>query len=188
MVSMGNRYLYGLDISLKNTGITIYDLDSKEFVFIDSFSTQKIYATKENKGLHLNAIKLKKISDWIEGIIEEYPPYIVAIERMFSRFQNETQTIAKATGVIQKALWNVPQYLYAPKSVKAAIIHGNASKEMVSIAIKTKYNDITFKNDDESDSFAVALCFLVDKGLIEWEKPKLSEIKKIKDSGDKNKK
>lgn len=175
-----SKYLYGLDISLKNTGITIYDLDNKKVVLVDSFSTQKIYATKENKGLHLNAVKLKKISDWMEGIIEKYPPHVVAIEKMFSRFSLETQAIAKATGVIQKLLWQVPQYLYAPKEVKACLVHGSATKEDLQIAINAKYNDISFANEDESDSFAVLLTYLVKENLIDWEKPKWSEIKKLR--------
>jgi Holliday junction resolvasome RuvABC endonuclease subunit len=184
---MSKRFLYALDISLKNTGITIYDLDEKKFVFIDSFSTEKIYATKENKGLHLNAVKLKRITEWLWGIIQEYPPYIISIERMFSRFPTETQAIAKATGVIQCLLWDKPQYLYAPKEVKAKLIHGSATKEDVENAIKTKY-DFEFKNDDESDSFAVALTFLIDKDLIEWDKPSWTEIKKLRKKVDKKKK
>lgn len=177
-ITGGKRFLYGLDISLKNTGVTIYDFDTKEFVFTSSFSTEKIYATKENKGLHLNAVKLMKIANWMEGIIEEYPPTIVSIERMFSRFPAETQAIAKAIGVIQHLLWDKPQYLYPPKSVKLAMVHGDATKEDVANAIKTKYNYITFDNDDESDSFAVALTFLIDKEFIEWKKPVWAEIKK----------
>lgn len=164
------RYLYGLDISLKNTGISIYDLDAHEFVFVDSFSTDKIYATKKNKGLHLNAVKLKEVVAWIKPIIKKYPPFIVSIERMFSRFPMETQAIAKATGVIQCLLWNVPQYLYPPKSVKLAIIHGTASKELLMEEILKRYPKLVMKNDDESDAVAVALCFLIDKELIKWEK------------------
>ena len=181
------RFLYGLDISLKNTGVTIYDFDTKEFVFIGSFSTEKIYATKENKGLHLNAVKLKKISDWMEGIIEKYPPTIVSIERMFSRFPLETQAIAKATGVIQHLLWDKPQYLYPPKTVKLAMVHGSATKEDVANAVKTKYNDITFANEDESDSFAVALTFLIDKEFMEWDKPDWALLKKMRVKKEKKK-
>jgi len=177
VIKLSNRYLYGLDISLKNTGITVYDLDTKEFVFISSFSTEKIRTNKDNKHLHLNAIKLNRLHQWMEGIIEEYPPSVVSIERMFSRFPTETQVIAKATGVIQSLLWDKPQYLYPPKKVKALVLNGNATKKELSFSINEKYNDITFENEDESDSFAVALSFLIDNGLVEWEKPDYKEIK-----------
>lgn len=173
-------YLWGLDISLKNTGLAIYDLETKEFVLITSFNTEKIKATKEYKGLDLNSLKLKKITEWLREIIKEYPPYIVSIERMFSRFPAETQVIAKATGVIQCMLWNKPQFLYPPKSVKAEIIKGDASKEVIQNEILKRYPNLEFNSDDESDAVAVALCHLIKVGFIEWEKPTVVEKKKTK--------
>jgi Holliday junction resolvasome RuvABC endonuclease subunit len=163
-------YLYGLDISLKCTGVSIYDIEEKRFVYIGSFNTEKIRATKEYRGLHLNALKLKKLADWFKEIIKEYPPYIVAIERMFSRFPTETQVIAKATGVMQCMLWNKPQFLYPPKTVKKEIINGNASKALVKSEILKRYPELEMKNEDESDAVAVALCHLIQTGMIEWEK------------------
>lgn len=177
-----DRYLWGLDISLKNTGIAVYNLDKKEFVLIDSFSTEKIYATRKYKGYNLHGLKLKNISDWIEGIYEKYPPSLVSIERGFSRYNNETQAIFKTFGVIQRLLWNKPQELYPPKEVKAFIVHGSATKEDVANAIlsNAKYNDLSFRNEDESDAVAVAITYLIDRELLEWEKPKWSEIKKLR--------
>ena len=172
-----------MDISLKQTGIAIYNLDKRKFVFVDSFNTEKIYATKENKGLHLNAVKLKKIANWLKEIILTYPPSLVSIERMFSRFPKETQVIAKATGVVQCLLWNKPQYLYPPKTVKAEIFHGDATKAEVQTEIKKRIDYIEFNNDDESDAVAVALCHLIKFELIEWEKSKKpTKTKKSKKS------
>ncbi len=165
-----SRYLYGLDISLKNTGVAVYDLEEERFVFIGSFSTEKIRATKEYKGLHLNAVKLKQLADWFKAIIKNYPPSDVAIERMFSRFPTETQVIAKATGVIQTMIWNVPQTLYPPKTVKAAIIKGDASKKLVQQEILKRYPTLIFSDDDESDAVAVALTHLIKEKKIDWEK------------------
>ena len=166
-----SKYLYGLDISLKQTGVAVYDLEERKFVFIGSFNTEKIYATKENKGLHLNAVKLKKLVDWFKVIMKEYPPHIVAIERMIHKFINETQVIAKATGTLQCLLWNKPQYLYPPTTVKLAIIKGNASKDLIAREILKRYPDLVMGNEDESDAVAVALCFLIEHELITWEKP-----------------
>lgn len=171
-------YLWGLDISLKCTGLAIYDLEAKEFVYIGSFNTEKIKATKENKGLELNSVKLKKLVDWVKELYAKYPPYIVAIERMFSKFPTETQVIAKATGVIQCLLWNKPQTLYPPKSVKLAIIKGDASKELVKSEILKRYPNLTMNNEDESDAVAVAICHLIALGMIEWEKPPVVEKKR----------
>lgn len=179
-----NRYLWALDISLKNTGLAVYNLDKRKFVSIDSFSTEKIRATKEYRGYNLHGLKLRKILEWLLLKMEKYPPSLVAMERGFSRFNNETQTLFRAFGVIQCLLWNKPQTLYPPKEVKAMIVHGNATKEDVANAIitSTKYNDLTFNNEDESDAVAVAITYLIEKELIEWDKPKWSEIKKLRES------
>lgn len=177
---MNSKYLWGLDISLKNTGVAIYDLVEKKFVYIDSFSTEKIYATKENKGLELNAVKLKKLADWLKPLIIKYPPSLASIERMFSRFKMETQVIAKATGVVQCMLWKVPQTLYAPKAVKLEIIHGSAKKDVVRDEILKRYPDLVMNNEDESDAVAVCLTYLIKHGLVEWIKENVPVKKKTR--------
>ncbi|MFS0905828.1 crossover junction endodeoxyribonuclease RuvC [Priestia aryabhattai] len=165
-------YLYGLDISLKCPGVAVYDIKAKEFVYIGSFNTDKIYATKENKGLEIHALKLKKIADWLRPIIKQYPPSLVAIERMFihNKHKNEAPVIAKATGVVQVMFWSVPQFLYPPTTVKKEIIKGNAGKDVIAEEILKRYPDLEFANDDESDAVAVALCHLIQTGFIKWEK------------------
>ncbi|MFQ3543672.1 crossover junction endodeoxyribonuclease RuvC [Halobacillus rhizosphaerae] len=179
---MNKTFLWGLDISLKCTGITIYCIEEKEIVYIGSFNTKKIYATKQYKGLEKNAIKLKKIADWAKPLLLEYPPEEIAIERMFSRFPAETQAIAKATGVLQCLLWTKPQYLYPPKSVKLAIVHGDATKEDLANCILTsnEYSHLQFDNEDESDSCAVLITHLIEKELIVWNKPVWADIKKLR--------
>lgn len=175
---MSKKYLYGLDISLKCTGVSIYDLEERKFIYIGSFNTEKIYATKENKGLYLNGVKLKKLVDWTKELMAQYPPALIAIERGFSRFNNETQAIFRTHGVLNCLLWNKPQTYYPPKSVKLAIIHGDASKELVKEEILKRYPELIMSNEDESDAVAVALTYLIDKGLIVWEKSEMPKKKK----------
>lgn len=177
-----SRFLYGFDLSLKNTGLTIYDLDNKDFVYIGSFSTEKIYATKENKGLYLNGVKLKKIIDWIKPIMKKYPPTQIVIERGFSRFNTETQVVFRCHGIINCLFWNVPQIYYPPKTVKATIYKGDATKAQVQKIIKNNFIDVEFANEDESDSFAVALTYLIKENLIEFEKPIVEKKKRKKKS------
>ena len=171
-----HRYLWGLDISLTCTGVTIYDLDDKEFVHIDSFNTEKIKAIKNR---YHNAIKLKAKADWLLELKEKYPPYFIGIERGFSRYNNSTQTIFRVHGLANYLFHDIPQEYYAVKKIKEVIVHGSATKEDVAITINQKY-PFYFENEDESDSFSVVLTVLIDKGLIEWEKPKWSEIKKLR--------
>jgi Holliday junction resolvasome RuvABC endonuclease subunit len=175
-----SNYLYGIDGSMKCTGITIYDLDKKEFVYIGSFNTEKIYATRQYKGLYLNAIKLKKKNDWLLSLKEQFPPKVVAIERGFSRFNNSTQTIFRAHGIINLMFWDTPQFYYPPKSVKEAIYKGTATKPQLAKIIKNNYPHLDFQNEDESDSCAVAITYLLKNELIDFEKPVVTSKKKTK--------
>ncbi|GIN25602.1 crossover junction endodeoxyribonuclease RuvC [Bacillus sp. FSL W8-0445] len=164
---MGN-YIYGLDLSLSCTGCTIYDLEKQEFVFIGSVNTDKI---KKKKDQYHNAIKLKEIYNWLKNLKKSYPPAIVTIERGFSRFNAATQTIYRVHGVTNLLFSDVNQIYYPPKTVKEAIYKGNATKVQVQKIIKNNFVDIEFANEDESDSFAVVLTYLIKNNLIEFEKP-----------------
>lgn len=116
--------------------------------------------------------------------MEEYPPYfasieqMVKVERQYGVNINEIKGIAKATGIIQEALWNIPQKFYYPKEVKATIIHGNATKEVVKEEILKRYPELKFKNLDESDACALAITQLINVGIIEWIKPEKEKPKK----------
>lgn len=169
--------VYGLDLSLANTGVTIYDTEKQEFLYIGSINTEGI---KKKKGLYHNALKLKHIFIEMRKLKVKYPPQVVVIERGFSRFNTATQVIYRVHGIINLLFHDVEQIYYPPKTVKEALVHGSATKEDLQIAINTKYNDILFANEDESDSFAVLLTYLVKEDLIDWEKPKWSEIKKLR--------
>lgn len=169
-----SNFLWGLDLSLTCTGVTIYDLSEGKSVYIGSFNTEKI---KKKKDLYHNAIKIKHIYDWLEELKEKYPPKIVAIERGISRFNTSTQVIYRVHGIVNYMFWNIPQFYYPPKTVKEAILKGDATKAQVQEAIKAKYNHITFANEDESDSFAVVLTYLIKEEFMAWEKP---EVKKKK--------
>lgn len=177
------RYLYGLDLSLKNTGIAIYDLVDKEFVLVDSFNTEGIKQTNkyfkdsefkdtmtlaEFKELFLNALKLYKLEKWLCELAEKYPPKYISIERGFSRFNTETQVLFRVHGVVNRLFYDVPQYYYPPKKIKAMIVSGNASKDLLRKTIKSKLPNVIMKNEDESDAVGIALTYLIENELIDW--------------------
>src|SRR5205085_1813748 len=153
-------YLFGLDISLKNTGVAIFNLESKQFVYIGSFNTESLRATKEYKNLDINSLKLGKLAEWFRSLVEEYPPYFASIEQMIKVDRrdksgknigvniDELKGIAKATGVIQEILCKVPTKFYYPSEAKATIIRGNASKETVQNEILRHFPDLKFNNFD----------------------------------------
>lgn len=170
------KFLYGLDISLTCTGVVIYDLEKRDFVFIGSFNTEKI---KKKKDRYHNALKLKEKGEWLVQLMEQYPPYFVSIERGFSQWNNATQNIFRAHGIVNYLFWDTPMVYYPPKLVKERLVHGSATKEDLANCIKAKYNYI-FSNEDESDAFAVALTALIENELIEWEKPDWNDIRMMR--------
>lgn len=162
-------HLYAFDLSMECTGLTIFDLESVLPVLVTSISTSHF---KKNA---THGQKLKYIEEEIVKIGKRYTPSIVAIERGFSRFNTSTQVSYRVHGVVNKLFYNYEQIYYPPKTVKEAICRGDATKKYIQETINKVYPDIEFKNEDESDSFAVALTYLIKNNLIKWDK---TEIKK----------
>jgi crossover junction endodeoxyribonuclease RuvC len=108
-------------------------------------------------------LKLKKIYDRVNQIIEDFMPDEVALEAPF--FGKNVQSMLKlgrAQGVAMAAALthDIPINEYAPKKVKQSVTgNGNASKEQVAAMIQ---NLLKFKKTDylldATDALAVALC------------------------------
>jgi crossover junction endodeoxyribonuclease RuvC len=108
-------------------------------------------------------LKLKKIYDRVNQIIEDFMPDEVALEAPF--FGKNVQSMLKlgrAQGVAMAAALahGIPINEYAPKKVKQSVTgNGNASKEQVAAMIQ---NLLKFKKTDylldATDALAVALC------------------------------
>lgn len=174
--------LYGLDLSLSCTGVTVYSITQKKVLYIGSLNTEKITLKKpeKDKNIYLNGKKLKAINDWMQELIKQYPPTVVCIERGFSRFNTSTQVVYRCHGIINLLFADHAQIYYPPKSVKEAIYKGTATKQQLQRVILNNYPDLEFNNEDESDSFAVALTYLLKNNLIEFEKPIVDKPKKKK--------
>lgn len=153
-------YIWGLDLSLTSTGIAIYDLYNKSFVHITSIDTTDIRNIKANKGKYLNGLKLFKIQEEMRALKEQYPPQAVVIERGFTRFNTATQVLYRVHGIANVMFHDIAQIYYAPKDIKATIISGDASKDMVRQQILKEIPNLNFKNEDESDAAAIVLTYL----------------------------
>ncbi len=127
--------------------------------------------------LPTQADKLKRISDRLDGLIEEYKPDEMAIEAPF--FGKNVQSMLKlgrAQGVaIGCALRkNILYEEYTPKRIKQAITgNGNASKEQVAEMLKSllKFDEIP-KYLDATDGLAAAVCHHFSNGIGENNKAK----------------
>jgi|GEM_PF-1784036 len=154
-------FIYGLDLSLSNSGVTILDPDTYEPLYIGSIST---------KGDGTRGEKLKFIQERFIELREKYPPSLIVLEKGFSKFNRETHAIQNVVGVVLCTLWKADFVEYMPTTVKAAIVHGKAKKELVRKVIQNRYPHIKFENTDESDSYAIVLTWLIKTKKIKWEK------------------
>lgn len=144
------KYIWGLDLSMSNSGVVI--LDKNKPVFIGSVPT-------DDKKTH--GERLKHIYDYMAELKEKYPPEVVCIERGFNKFNISTAVLYRVHGVINMLFYDIKQIYYPPKKVKEAIVSGTAKKEEIMERILELYPNIKFKTNDESDAFAVALTYIV---------------------------
>jgi len=153
-----NTYVWGLDLSMSNTGISIFDLNG---------NIKKITNIKtNNKETH--GLRLKCIANKILEMIIEFPPEKIIIERGFSRFNISTAVLYRTHGVINYLLCDYEQIYYTTKTIKKIILNGSATKQQIGDKILSVYPDISFENNNESDSCAVGITYFIKKGIINW--------------------
>jgi Holliday junction resolvasome RuvABC endonuclease subunit len=168
---------------MERSGITIFDEQANP-ILITSIPTN----SKKTHGE-----RLKEIANKILELRIKYPTNTICIERGFTRFNMSTQVIYRVHGLINYLFYDCEQIYYPPKTVKEAILKGNATKTQVRNEIKKKYPDIVFTKieikdkktkemridecEDESDAFAVGLTYFIKNGIIKWDKN--IKVKKI---------
>ena len=91
-----------------------------------------------------------------------------------------TQVIYRVHGILNYIMEKFEQVYYPPKTVKEAILGGNATKKQVQEEIKKRYPDTVFKNEDESDAYAVGLTHFIKTGKLEWVKDVVVKEKKVR--------
>lgn len=144
-----HQYIYGLDLSMSDTGVTIFDGDKP--VFIGSIATNP----KKTHGE-----RLKEIYDFLSFLKDKYTPDVVCIERGFNRFNKSSEAVWKTHGIVNLLFYDKEIVYYSPTTVKATLVNGKASKEELENKILELYPDVKFRNNDESDSFAIVLTHL----------------------------
>lgn len=183
------KYIYGIDLAFGNTGLSVFDEETGELVYLTTISTAP---TKKN-GLKNNpnhknpdmiiGLRLKYLHDELESIKKMYEPRIVLIERGFTRFNDSTQKLFRAHGIANMVFHEVENVYLPPLFIKNTIYnHGKALKSDLANLI-TERLGYTFKNEDESDSVAIGLAYLIEKKIVDWEintKPPTENTKKKK--------
>lgn len=152
------NYLLSLDISLTCTGFVVCRVENGKLVIRDSGIIRPVM----DKSNSHDGYRLLPLARFIESLYETYSDledYVVR-ERGFGRFNNETQAIFKAHGVVEYVLHDKDIISYAPKTVKAKVTgNGNAKKESVEKHVRDFLADpnFVFLTNDVSDAAAVAI-------------------------------
>jgi len=148
--------ILGIDPGFAITGYSIVDYIGNKFSLIISGAI----TTKAGTSFPL---RLTKIFDDLNEIIENYKPDAISVEELF--FNQNTKTaiqVAEARGVIliTGCKKNIPTFEYTPLQIKQAVVgYGRADKSQVQKMIKTILNVKELpKLDDTTDSIAAAIC------------------------------
>ena len=150
------KYIWGVDISMSNTGITIFeqnDADELKCILITSIDTSH----GKTHGL-----KLKILADKLIELKNKYYPFCISSEKGFYRFAASTEAVFKCHGILHYIMSDVNLVEYSPMSVKKGVTgKGNSKKEEVRDYILNNYQDrfgnLVFGNLDEADSCSVVL-------------------------------
>ena len=148
--------ILGIDPGFAITGYSIIDYIGNKFDLIASGAV----TTKAGESFPL---RLLKLNNDLENIIDEYKPDAISVEELF--FNNNVKTainVAQARGVVlvvgcQK---QIPTYEYTPLQIKQAVAgYGRADKIQVQKMVKAILNvEKLPKLDDTTDSMAAAIC------------------------------
>ncbi|WP_212113315.1 crossover junction endodeoxyribonuclease RuvC [Candidatus Shikimatogenerans silvanidophilus] len=165
---MKNKIIIGVDPGTKKIGVGIIHIDNNSI--INFVMTYSILLKEETINL-----KFKKIFNKISFLIKKYNTNELSIETPFlgKNVQSMLKLVQVQGVVIAAGLkYNIPFNEYSPKKIKNSITgNGNSSKEEVSKMLINMLNiKKKFKNLDESDGLAVAVCHFLNKKKLNLKK------------------
>jgi crossover junction endodeoxyribonuclease RuvC len=114
---------------------------------------------------HAFPLRLKKIYEELEKIIDKHRPQVVVVEDLFvSKNIKSALKLGHASGVAILAAVNagLPVFEYAPLEVKQAVVgNGKAEKKQVQIMVKTLLELPKIPHPaDAADALAAAICHI----------------------------
>jgi crossover junction endodeoxyribonuclease RuvC len=110
-------------------------------------------------------LRLKKIYEELEKVIDKYRPQVVVVEDLFvSKNIKSALKLGHARGVAILAAMNagLPVFEYAPTEVKQAVVgNGKAEKKQVQMMVKTLLDLPKVPHPaDAADALAAAICHI----------------------------
>ncbi len=152
------RIVLGVDPGTLVTGYGVVSRTGDTLQLLDS-------GTIRNRGGLAMPIRLKRIYEGLQALIDRHHPDEFAIESAFyGKNAQSALKLGQARGVsiLAAVLKEIPTTEYSPREVKQAVVgKGAATKEQVQFMVRTLLH---LKGDsmplDTSDAIAVALCHL----------------------------
>ncbi|MDX2305886.1 MAG: crossover junction endodeoxyribonuclease RuvC [Microscillaceae bacterium] len=156
MTQESKRIILGVDPGTKIMGYGLIVVQQKELALLR-------YGVINLSKYTNQALKLKKIAERMNELLDEYHPDEMALESPFyGKNIQVALKLGRAQGVAMAAalVREIPITEYAPRKIKQSVTgNGNASKEQVAAMLRTLLN---FKEKDilldATDALGVAVC------------------------------
>jgi len=164
------KRIIGIDPGLTKTGMGIIEIDGQNMKFIASST---IY-TSPNQEM---PDRLRHFHFNLSKFICEFKPSESAIEETFVN-KNPVSSLklghARGALILSLGLSDLPVFQYSSTAVKKAVVGvGRAEKEQVQAMVKMLLSNKGregFKNEDEADALAVAICHFHNQTWINYTK------------------
>jgi len=157
-----SRPVLALDPGLATLGYAVVATHSGRFIVSD-------YGRVKTSPRSRNEARLMELHRAVAGIIREFQPSVVAIERLFFSTNVKTaMSVGQAKGVLllTAAEADLPVTEYTPLEVKKSVTgDGGADKGAVRKMVRLLLNLKVAPPDDAADALALALCHLNQRAL-----------------------
>ena len=153
-------FVLGIDPGLTRCGYCVISVEDGRARAMDVLTTDKDLPVP---------LRLAELSVDVRGLLDEFPPQAVAVERVL--FQSNVRTamgVGQASGVVmaEAAGRGIEVVEYSPNQVKGAVAgHGNADKAQVQKMVQVLLDlDAPPRPADAADAAAIALTHLAMTG------------------------
>jgi crossover junction endodeoxyribonuclease RuvC len=147
--------LVGIDPGLRRTGWGVIESDGVRLRYVASGHV----VSTPNETL---AFRLREIFEGLSSVIKTMKPQEAAVEETFVN-DNARVTLrlgqARGMALLAPAMLSIDVFEYPPNLIKKTVVGaGHADKKQVQMMIKVLLPRATFKNADEADALAIAIC------------------------------
>ena len=147
--------IIGIDPGLRRSGWGVIESDGVRLTYVAS----GFVASTNDERL---SFRLREIFEGLGSVLNAYAPREAAVEETFVN-DNARATLklgqARGMALLAPALCGLYVAEYSPNLIKKSVVGaGHAEKKQIQMMVKMLLPKATFKNADEADALAVAIC------------------------------